>query len=79
MVRVTTANEIVDNEVMYVEYAGKSTDTKPTEYGKIYVIINGNKVLKSVKICTGSVFIEVDTGDAYFFDEDSSTWIKTGG
>ena len=27
-------------------------------------------------IVTGSVFVEVDTGDAYLFDEASSTWIK---
>lgn len=78
MVRATSTNEVVDNEVMYVEYAGKSTDTKPTEYGKIYVVENGIKVLKSVKICTGSVFIEIDTGDAYFYDEDSTTWVKIG-
>ena len=30
-------------------------------------------------IITGSVFIEVDTGKAYFFDEDSATWIEAGG
>lgn len=29
-------------------------------------------------VITGSVFIEVDTSDAYFFDEVSSTWIKAG-
>lgn len=27
-------------------------------------------------IATGSNLIEVDTGDWYFFDEDSSTWTK---
>lgn len=27
-------------------------------------------------IATGSLFIEVDTGDAYFFNESSNTWIK---
>lgn len=25
-------------------------------------------------ICTGSIFIEVDTGKAYFFDEDNVVW-----
>ena len=30
-------------------------------------------------VITGSVFIEIDTSDVYFFNEDSSTWIKAGG
>ena len=30
-------------------------------------------------IATGSCMIEVDTGDAYLYDEDSTTWIKVGG
>lgn len=30
-------------------------------------------------LITGSVFIEVDTGKAYFYDEESSTWIEAGG
>lgn len=25
---------------------------------------------------TGSSFLEVDTGDVYFFDEESGTWIN---
>ena len=29
-------------------------------------------------IVTGSVAIEVDTGDVYMFDEESSTWKKVG-
>ena len=30
-------------------------------------------------IVTGSSAIEVDTSDAYLFDEVSGTWIKAGG
>ena len=30
-------------------------------------------------IATGSVFLEVDTGSAFFFDEESSEWIQVGG
>lgn len=30
-------------------------------------------------IATGSVFIEVDTGAAFFFDEESGEWIEAGG
>ena len=29
-------------------------------------------------VMTGSVFIEVNTGDSYFFEEESSTWYKDG-
>ena len=30
-------------------------------------------------LVTGSSFVEVDTGDAYLFDEVGSTWHKVGG
>lgn len=33
---------------------------------------------KPMKGCTGSVFFEVDTGKAYFFDEVSGEWIEAG-
>ena len=50
----------------YIEAVGLSTDSKPT-----------------ANIVTGSVFIELNpstsTVKAYFFDEDSSTWIEAGG
>ena len=42
----------------YLECAGLSTDTKPSD-----------------NICTGSIYTEVDTGDVYFYDEDSD-WTK---
>lgn len=29
-------------------------------------------------IITGSVFVEVDTGKAYLFNEASSTWVEVG-
>lgn len=31
---------------------------------------------KATDVVTGSIFIEVDTGDVYFFNEASSTWVK---
>ncbi len=40
----------------YCEYAGLSTDTKPTD------------------CATGSIYVEADTGDVYFFD--GSDWVK---
>lgn len=55
------------------------------------VAVDGEKVTKYVEysglstdekpagpISTGSVFIEVDTGDAYMFDEETENWIKVG-
>lgn len=30
-------------------------------------------------IVTGSVFVEVDTGDAYLYDEHGAEWDKVGG
>lgn len=30
-------------------------------------------------IATGSVFLEVDTSLAYFFDEESGEWVEAGG
>ena len=50
----------------YCEYACLSTDTKPTDSDLV----------------TGSVCIEVDTGDTYLYDEEGSSgheWVKVGG
>lgn len=44
-----------------IELRGLSTDTKPTTW-------NGRP------IGNGSVFFEIDTQTAYFFDADSNTW-----
>lgn len=30
-------------------------------------------------LANGSVFIEIDTGNVYFFDEENVEWIKVGG
>ena len=30
-------------------------------------------------VITGSLFVEVNTGKVYFFDEDSGTWLDSGG
>lgn len=54
------ARELQPDDINYYEWAGLSTDDKPT------------------KGCTGSLFIEVDTGKAYFFDEESGDWIEAG-
>lgn len=46
----------------YIEAAGLSTDTKPSE-----------------NLVTGSLYLEVDTGTVYAFDEVSGTWNQIGG
>lgn len=56
------AKKLQNDDVNYYEFAGLSTDSKPTG-----------------SICTGSVFIEVNTGDVYLFNEASTTWVKVGG
>lgn len=33
----------------------------------------------TTNIAQGSVFIEIDTSNAYFFNEASSAWVKAGG
>ena len=60
MVRIIEAHDVVTGEKKYIEYAGLSTDTKPTDE----------------IIATGSVFIEVNTGNAYLYDEIGETWKK---
>lgn len=32
----------------------------------------------TANICTGSVFIEVNTGKAYLFNEAAGTWVEQG-
>lgn len=59
MVRVTDARTVITGQKTYYEYAGLSTDTKPTD-----------------KVATGSLFLEVDTGDVYAYDEDGKKWWK---
>ena len=33
---------------------------------------------KPTGFATGSLFLEVDTGDAYLYDEEGAQWIKVG-
>lgn len=58
MVRVTKARDVISGSKMYLEYAGLSDDDKPVEDN----------------ISTGSLFLEVNTGDVYAYDEDGATW-----
>lgn len=61
-----TINKIGNTvSIPQLELWGKSSDVKPIgEY-------------QGVPIPNGSIFIELDTGDSYFFDEETHTWIST--
>ncbi len=50
-----------EGQLISAELRGMSTDTKPTKIG-------------DKTIANGSVFIEIDTGNIFFFDADSETW-----
>ena len=59
MVRETKCAFVNEAGNFYREFAGLSTDTKPTE-----------------GITTGSLFLEVNTGDVYAYDEAGEQWKK---
>ena len=64
-----TASKIVDGarksrEVL--NFAGLSTDTKPTT------------AYENILIGNGSTFIAMDTATVYMYDEANSTWRKLG-
>lgn len=46
-----------------VELRGLADDEKPTS-------INGGAIIN------GSEFLEIDTGDLYYFNEDDTEWVK---
>lgn len=51
------------NDTYKFEFAGKSTDTKPTgEY-------------EGMKIANGSTFLSIDTQDVNFYDEETEGWL----
>ena len=59
MVRAIKAEFLPEGGKKYFELAGLSTDTKPT--GNLYA--------------TGCLFLEVDTGDVFAYDEEGNEWI----
>ena len=62
MIRILEAHDVVAGAEKYIEYAGTSQDTKPTDDF----------------IATGSTFLEVDTGKVYFWNERTNTWVEAG-
>ena len=65
-VRLIDFDEVTPGQI-FRAYAGKSTDEKP-----------GDDDEKKIYQRTGNVFIEIDTGDTYFYDEDTEGWILPG-
>lgn len=56
---------------------GNATDRPLSE---LYGLSNDEKPIDEFEgrpIYTGSIFIEIDTGDSYFYDSDNKTWIPT--
>lgn len=45
-----------------ITFYGSSTDTKPTKWGDI-------------SLQNGDNFLEMDTGDVYFYDEGNNNWV----
>ena len=64
MIRFVVEQKYSDGTI-YAEGFCKSTDVKPTK-------ING------LDLITGSSLYEVDTSDAYLYEESGQTWIKQG-
>ena len=64
MIRTTRSIPVVDtNDVVYYEFTGLSTDTKPVR----------------PSIATGSLFHEVDTKKIYAYNEEGSSgeeWVE---
>ena len=58
-----TLEGVAADDAYVICAAGRSTETKPT----------------GSTIATGSTYIEVDTGNVYFFDEVTQAWTKVGG
>ena len=63
-VRLIDFEEITPGQI-FRAYAGKSTDEKPGDDDE-------------VTQRTGNVFIEIDTGKAYFYDEEEEDWVLPG-
>lgn len=60
-VRLIDFEEITPGQI-FRAYAGKSTDEKP-----------GDDETATQR--TGNIFIEIDTGLTYFYDEEAEDWI----
>jgi hypothetical protein len=61
---MVTVNRVGGTDIeRSTELYGKSTDTKPTADANGEALPNG------------SIFVEIDTSQAYFYDADTKTWL----
>ena len=60
--------------VRILKAEGKLTGQVPPVYCEFAGLYDDTKPTENVM--TGSLFLEVDTGDVYAFDEESSQWNK---
>ena len=65
-VRLIDFDEVTPGQ-FFRAYAGKSTDEKP-----------GDDDEKKIYQRTGNIFIEIDTGYVYWYDEETEGWIRPG-
>lgn len=63
-VRLIDKVEVLPGQI-FRAYAGESTDAKPGD-------------TDDVTQRTGNVFLEIDTGDVYFYNERTESWAKPG-
>lgn len=59
--KIENTNITTDGKFISCELRGLSTDEKPTTY-------------KENKIANGSVFIEIDTGSVFIYNQDNEEW-----
>ena len=64
MARLIGQTEVLPGQI-FRAYAGESTEEKP-----------GNDEQTTQR--TGNVFVEVDTGDTYFYSENAEGWLLPG-
>lgn len=64
MVTVNSKRYIMGEQKWDFDFKGLSTDTKPTES------------FEGQPICENSLFLELDTGDVYYYDGED--WNKVG-
>lgn len=60
MVTIGKIGQSTNSRVL--ELYGKSSDVKPTDF------------IDDVQVINGSVFIEIDTGKGFLFDEQNKKW-----
>lgn len=63
MVKLMLKSNVDGDKEYHYEFSGLSTDSKPTEF-------------KGEDVEVNSLFLELDTGDFYYFD--GSSWNKVG-